>query len=954
MSSFVEEVGDDYPADSGWGRTGAEAHDWGSEQVHVSAKGEARAGERSGASVSFADPPEGAEGAWGSGSSRGAYHAGVSSGAEWAAAGAGQPFDPRLAYGQSLASGQYRGRSSGWAPGPHLSPDDLASLEPSPAAAQPRPASGRSGKSSKKRSTSSGGTRKKKGKTAGRKKSSTKAQAGAPSLPSVTSSSGRWELRTGGGYLLPEQAEAVALANAVTDPDEIDSPYAQERLQRGPSASRSVAKRQRAGGTLAASVASRRQDALAKLRLAFGKACTTVTGSTASQRRREHEQREDEARRLEAALAAEATATTAAGEAEQATAAAQAAAQAASDRAASLQAELEAAHAELADVRGKLDRAREEHEGSLAELRDQGQRAGGHAAARVRDLEEEAEGTRSALAATRRRCAELQDSVTAAENAAHKSRSEAARAAAAEEAQRQRASIAEEAAARAKAAAREAEDRAEAAERQMRRATQEASSSAAAAREAEAARDAAREEAARCRVREGRAREEQALAREAEALAQAEAQAAKAALRAAQRSAAGVGAPEDGRAAQGEADGSRRGSRTDVPRTVFSELAGRLQPPPVLTSDLTVDTSAPRSAAPEVDPYSPQQRGAAISAQADGKPAAPPRRGVAFEQAAPRSSRSLRSGAGSKAGRSPPPEPGAKGPETSPMSKGSGGAARASLPDKPASPRSEPPQLRKLTSFRAERSRTIEFVFDDVQPVPRGLNPSGRLRSPKSKTPVWTPSESRLRLLVWVDRMLLARPEWADEPVAEGKERIGLRMVAIEVVPDDPASITLAVSAPPGSEGDAHRRAVLESVLNGTIPCQLWMGKVMAELTLKSTPAKQARLRAKAGAKLFKGLRAASDGVSLAAAPGVVLSRVAEAVDHHDSEALSMLDAGSTVAQPGGPSTSGVSTTEGSTRTARVRARGPGRGRRRSSAPGTQAMIQQMQLAGLRDGYDSS
>ena len=720
-----------------------------------------------------------------------------------------------------------------------------------------------------------------------------------------------------------------------------------------PSASRRRAA-ERAGGTLAASVASRRQDALAKLRLAFGKACTTVTGSTASQRRREHEQREDEARRLEAALAAEATATTAAGEAEQATAAAQAAAQAASDRAASLQAELEAAHAELADVRGKLDRAREEHEGSLAELRDQGQRAGGHAAARVRDLEEEAEGTRSALAATRRRCAELQDSVTAAENAAHKSRSEAARAAAAEEAQRQRASIAEEAAARAKAAAREAEDRAEAAERQMRRATQEASSSAAAAREAEAARDAAREEAARCRVREGRAREEQALAREAEALAQAEAQAAKAALRAAQRSAAGVGAPEDGRAAQGEADGSRRGSRTDVPRTVFSELAGRLQPPPVLTSDLTVDTSAPRSAAPEVDPYSPQQRGAAISAQADGKPAAPPRRGVAFEQAAPRSSRSLRSGAGSKAGRSPPPEPGAKGPETSPMSKGSGGAARASLPDKPASPRSEPPQLRKLTSFRAERSRTIEFVFDDVQPVPRGLNPSGRLRSPKSKTPVWTPSESRLRLLVWVDRMLLARPEWADEPVAEGKERIGLRMVAIEVVPDDPASITLAVSAPPGSEGDAHRRAVLESVLNGTIPCQLWMGKVMAELTLKSTPAKQARLRAKAGAKLFKGLRAASDGVSLAAAPGVVLSRVAEAVDHHDSEALSMLDAGSTVAQPGGPSTSGVSTTEGSTRTARVRARGPGRGRRRSSAPGTQAMIQQMQLAGLRDGYDSS
>ncbi|KAA0175521.1 hypothetical protein FNF27_02931 [Cafeteria roenbergensis] len=802
MSSFVEEVGDDYPADSGWGRTGAEAHDWGSEQVHVSAKGEARAGERSGASVSFADPPEGAEGAWGSGSSRGAYHAGVSSGAEWAAAGAGQPFDPRLAYGQSLASGQYRGRSAGWAPGPHLSPDDLASLEPSPAATQPRPASGRSGKSSKKRSTSSGGTRKKKGKTAGRKKSSTKAQAGAPSLPSVTSSSGRWELRTGGGYLLPEQAEAVALANAVTDPDEIDSPYAQERLQRGPSASRSVAKRQRAGGTLAASVASRRQDALAKLRLAFGKACTTVTGSTASQRRREHEQREDEARRLEAALAAEATATTAAGEAEQATAAAQAAAQAASDRAASLQAELEAAHAELADVRGKLDRAREEHEGSLAELRDQGQRAGGHAAAR--------------------------------------------------------------------------------------------------------------------------------------------------------RSAAGVGAPEDGRAAQGEADGSRRGSRTDVPRTVFSELAGRLQPPPVLTSDLTVDTSAPRSAAPEVDPDSPQQRGAAISAQADGKPAAPPRRGVAFEQAAPRSSRSLRSGAGSKAGRSPPPKPGAKGPETSPMSKGSGGAARASLPDKPASPRSEPPQLRKLTSFRAERSRTIEFVFDDVQPVPRGLNPSGRLRSPKSKTPVWTPSESRLRLLVWVDRMLLARPEWADEPVAEGKERIGLRMVAIEVVPDDPASITLAVSAPPGSEGDAHRRAVLESVLNGTIPCQLWMGKVMAELTLKSTPAKQARLRAKAGAKLFKGLRAASDGVSLAAAPGVILSRVAEAVDHHDSEALSMLDAGSTVAQPGGPSTSGVSTTEGSTRTARVRARGPGRGRRRSSAPGTQAMIQQMQLAGLRDGYDSS
>jgi hypothetical protein len=180
---------------------------------------------------------------------------------------------------------------------------------------------------------------------------------------------------------------------------------------------------------------------------------------------------------------------------------------------------------------------------------------------------------------------------------------------------------------------------------------------------------------------------------------------------------------------------------------------------------------------------------------------------------------------------------------------------QARTPFSPAAPRSRPntasksaaasdsrPIMRKVSSFRADDSASVRFLVDEVTQV----------------------DKERLRVIVWEDPSMV--PD--DEDEESERERLGLRILALE----HPSP----VSAPPGEEGDANRRAVLHRVLNGESDGAVWMGKIIADLRRSASEAKRARMHEKASHKATKGMRFDADGVNIiGAAPGLILQRAA-------------------------------------------------------------------------------
>jgi hypothetical protein len=286
-------------------------------------------------------------------------------------------------------------------------------------------------------------------------------------------------------------------------------------------------------------------------------------------------------------------------------------------------------------------------------------------------------------------------------------------------------------------------------------------------------------------------------------------------------------------------------------------------------------------------------------------------------------------------------------------------------------PQSRPPQLRKVSSFRAEPEQQIEFSYDETIAAPSGLIEVGE-----------ETAGIVLRVMVWVDPALVVSKKGAVEPLPDDRERVGFRTMALEGAMTGSRLGGICRAAPPGPTGDGNRRAVLESVLNGLSPGRVWMGKIMAVLAKKKSRGRREKLRTKAANKLVKGIKVAADGINLAGAPGVKLRRVADnsakeiapaepsmeelgaaaaakaaarAARHEaKAEARARAEAGSAVSpSASAASGTGSKTLQGVTQPAPSR-----RSRRRSSAPGGAAYLKEMQRAAIAasgDGaYDSN
>lgn len=683
-------------------------------------------------------------------------------------------------------------------------------------------------------------------------------------------------------------------------------PFPQRRAPRLGIAFQDVASvRPSAGGrnpnlaAAAAAVRSRRLDLLSRLRPSYAVATVTTAGTTASARRRA----------AEAVSAAEGSAA----EASAAALAAAATSEMAERTAEEAEARARAAEAAVEDLEARVRteaRGREEAEAA----RRSAEREAEDAAARARRAVRGEEDAEARAGAAKRALEEADDAGRRSSRLLHEAeaRAEAAERALQDEVDARGA--AERAAARGDAAAGTAADRAEAAERGRKAAEAKAESETRRREEADArtvlAGLAARDAEAKAEAEaEARAAAERELAAEAEAREDAEgrlhdAQEAMAKERRHWERLGGAPALTPAAAAARAAIGGGPGATPARPQPA-SGSADRPPPPPRRPQVGFAEALGGDAAGPRATRHSPRKRGSAGA-------------GEAPRERRPRDPRGLGAAAAAAAAAAD----GSPGP-----------APSGTLQDHPTGPGLSPPMLRKVSSFRAEPDTVIKFVHDESIPLPGGLSRSGRALSPRSagsRPPV-------LRLMVWPDPHLVEQPEWRDEPLPEGKERVGLRLMAIEAGEDAPEGVY--ASAPVGDAGDANRRAVLESVLNRSAPGRVWMGKVMAELTIKKSAAKRRRLRAKAGARLLQGLKAATDGQGLSAAPGVTLVRVADS-----------FRASSTVGGDGSPSEAASRGTSAHGAIAPAPTR---RSRRRSSAPGTKAFIQQV-ATGLRDGYDST
>lgn len=416
------------------------------------------------------------------------------------------------------------------------------------------------------------------------------------------------------------------------------------------------------------------------------------------------------------------------------------------------------------------------------------------------------------------------------------------------------------------------------------------------------------------------------------------------------------GSPEDAPPGLGDEDGlySMRGGGSVRP--------GAGSPPRAQGTGGGQAVEPFRSEAPQSTAAVPRGGSASAARGADGTPAA----------AGPSPT-----GGGSPAGSNPALSPRGHGPQHSSAhaaaASGAAGGVRFAADTAAETQPYRPAPLRKVSSFRAEPEQTIEFAYDETVDAPSGLVEDGE-----------ESVDLVLRVMVWVDPALVVSKRGSAEPLAEYKERVGFRIMALEGARAGSRLGGICKAAPPGPAGDANRRAVLESVLNGLSPGRVWMGKIMAVLVKKKSKARREKLRVKAATRLLKGLKVAPDGANLVGAPGVKLRRVADksaaevSVAEPSMEEMAaaatataaeraarksgMRIAGAAAATPlstaryvVGPSGHGSNDTplQGVTQPAPTR-----RSRRRSSAPGGAEYLKEMQRAAVAatadGGYDSN